>query len=58
MVERILTLHDLAVLEEKMGEIDNARTNYRRFLEYWGDADLPVPQVAEAKARLAALGDE
>jgi hypothetical protein len=29
---------------------------YREFLVRWGSADLPVPEVGEAKQRLAALG--
>jgi tetratricopeptide (TPR) repeat protein len=55
LVERIVALYQLGVLEEKMGEPGSARTSYRRFLDLWGDADLPVPEVAKAKARFAAL---
>jgi tetratricopeptide (TPR) repeat protein len=45
----------LARLEEKLGDRAAAAEGYRRFLELWKDADPGRPEVAEAKARLAAL---
>jgi hypothetical protein len=48
-------LYDAARLEEEAGELESAREHYRRFLSRWGDADMPVPAVDDAKARLAAL---
>ena len=42
------------VLEEK-GEKDKARLQYEKFLKYWVDADLGLPEVEDAKARLAGL---
>jgi serine/threonine protein kinase/tetratricopeptide (TPR) repeat protein len=50
-----LPLYDLARVEEGAGEIEAARDHYRRFLAMWGEADLPVTAVADAKSRLAAL---
>lgn len=45
----------LARLEDKLGDRASAAAGYRRFLELWKGADTGRPEVAEAKARLAAL---
>jgi tetratricopeptide (TPR) repeat protein/DNA-binding CsgD family transcriptional regulator len=45
----------LARLEEKLGRRAAALEGYRRFLELWKDADPGRPEVAEARARVAAL---
>jgi tetratricopeptide (TPR) repeat protein len=42
------------VLEQK-GEKDEARLQYEKFLKYWVDADLGLPEVEDAKTRLAGL---
>lgn len=42
------------VLEEK-GDGAGAAVEYRKFLEYWKDADPSHPEPADAKARLAGL---
>jgi tetratricopeptide (TPR) repeat protein len=42
------------VLEEK-GDRVGAAVEYRKFLEYWKDADKTHPELADARARLAAL---
>ena len=42
------------VLEEK-GDKAGAAGEYRKFLEYWKDADPTHPELAEARTRLAAL---
>ena len=42
------------VLEEK-GDKEQARIEYRKFLEYWKDADPGHPELAEARKRLAVL---
>ncbi|MFQ5599203.1 MAG: protein kinase [Candidatus Krumholzibacteriia bacterium] len=54
--EPYIALYDLARLEEETGDMASARQHYREFLELWGDADLPVAQVEDAKSRLAVLG--
>jgi hypothetical protein len=43
----------LARLLDKAGERDAARAEYQRFLEYWNSADPDLPELAEARARLA-----
>jgi hypothetical protein len=42
------------VLEEK-GDKAGAAVEYRKFLEYWKDADKTHPELADAQARLAVL---
>jgi tetratricopeptide (TPR) repeat protein len=54
-VRRMLALYNVARLEEETGDLDGARQHYREFLDHWGNADMPIPAVDEAKARLAAL---
>ena len=53
----IPVLYDLALLEEAEGDDDDAREHYRTFLEYWGEADLPMPSIANARERLERLRD-
>ena len=54
-VDGTLALYGLARLEDEAGDVASARQHYQDFLDRWGDADLPIPAVAEAKDRLAAL---
>jgi serine/threonine protein kinase/tetratricopeptide (TPR) repeat protein len=51
----IPALYHVARLEEALGDHDAAREYYQRYLDRWGEADLPIPEVLQAKARLAAL---
>ena len=43
----------LGRLLEKSGDRESARAEYRRFLEYWKNADANLPELAEAHAALA-----
>ena len=43
----------LAQLLDKAGDTDAARSEYRRFLEYWQSADPGLPETAAARAALA-----
>jgi serine/threonine protein kinase/tetratricopeptide (TPR) repeat protein len=51
-----LARYELAVLEEETGDLDSARRHYREFLDRWGDADVELPQVIDARQRLQNLG--
>jgi tetratricopeptide (TPR) repeat protein len=52
----IRALYDMARLEQRTGKLDDARRHYREFLEHWGDADMPVPMVEDAREQLGILG--
>ena len=51
------TLHfyDLARLEDRAGDHAAAREHYARFLELWGDTDIPLPDAERARERLGEL---
>lgn len=34
----------------QLGQKEAARDEYRRFLEFWKDADLDLPELREARA--------
>jgi tetratricopeptide (TPR) repeat protein len=54
-VDSTLALYELARLEDQAGDVASARGHYQEVIDRWGDADLPVPLVGEAKERMAAL---
>jgi non-specific serine/threonine protein kinase len=55
LIDEIPALYEIARLEEAAGELDAARGYYRQYLDHWGEADLPVSNVPDARARLKAL---
>ena len=47
-------LHSLGRLELELGERARGREHLRKFLEYWAKAQWDLPQVGDARARLAS----
>jgi tetratricopeptide (TPR) repeat protein/tRNA A-37 threonylcarbamoyl transferase component Bud32 len=51
----VMSIYLRSKAEEKAGDTAAAREHYRQFLNYWGEADISIPEVDDAKARLAVL---
>lgn len=49
------TLYTLGNISEQQGQRKTAVDYYRRFLELWKDADPEIPEIEDAKTRLANL---
>jgi len=47
----------LGKISEQEGKKVEAAGNYRKFLSLWKDADPGLPEVPDAKARLAAISN-
>ncbi|HSA97084.1 MAG TPA: tetratricopeptide repeat protein, partial [Acidobacteriota bacterium] len=45
----------LGKIHEKLGDMPKAREDYRRFFDLWKDADPGLPEVEDARKRLAGL---
>ena len=48
----------LARLEESAGRLTEARHHYETYLECWGNADVAIPDVDDARKRLANLNQQ
>ena len=46
----------LAKLYDQTGQKDRARASYKKFLEFWKDADPGRPEIEDARNRLSRLG--
>ncbi len=49
------SFYQIGRILEKRGDRGQAATNYRRFLDLWKDADPGLPEIEEARKRLAGL---
>ena len=47
------SFYHLGLIAEQQGDKARAREQFRKFLEIWKDADKGLPEVADAKKRLA-----
>jgi len=47
----------LGMIAEQQGDRARARENYRKFLDLWKDADPGLPEVADARKRLAGISN-
>ncbi len=47
--------YELGRLLETEGDLAAAREHYRTYVDCWGNADIRIPNVETAKARLKAL---
>ncbi len=56
--ESLFHIRMFARVYEKLGDTDRARHWYERFTEDWKDADPDIPELIEARERLAALKAE
>jgi tetratricopeptide (TPR) repeat protein len=56
--ECVLDQFRLAKVYEKLGNTDRARHWYEQFTEDWKDADSDIPELIEARERLAELKGE
>jgi tetratricopeptide (TPR) repeat protein len=51
----VLAFYQLGKIHEKQGNVSGAVEHYEKFLELWKDADPGLPEVEDARKRLAAL---
>ena len=52
-IEFVRSFYYLGQINEKQGNRDKARENYRKFLEYWKDGDIDRDKVADAQKKVA-----
>jgi tetratricopeptide (TPR) repeat protein len=53
-----LSHYELGKLYEEMGQPDEAKAHYSKFLEMWKNADEGLPQPEHARERLAVLKEQ
>ena len=51
----VMSFYMLGRIAEQTGETAKARGHYQKFLDLWKDADPEIPEVEDAKKRLAAV---
>ncbi|HYM25266.1 MAG TPA: tetratricopeptide repeat protein, partial [Vicinamibacterales bacterium] len=50
----VRSLYYLGQINERQGDRSKAVEYYKRFLQYWGDADFDRDKVADARAKAAS----
>jgi hypothetical protein len=53
-IHYVRSLYTLGKLKIEAGEKTEGRELLRQFLEFWGEADWDLPEVRDARARLAS----
>jgi hypothetical protein len=53
-VRRLRALYTLGKLKLELGDHARGRELLEKFLEHWGKADWELPEVRDARARLAS----
>ncbi len=51
-IEYVRSFYLLGQLAEQQGQREEARRNYRRFVDYWADGDLDRDEIAHAQSFL------
>ncbi len=54
----INALYQLAILEQETGEVGSAREHFEEFLGHWGESDVSLDSVEDAKRRLQFLNSQ
>ena len=55
VTEIVESLHTQGVMEQDLGEFGSAREHFEQFLKHWGDADIPLKTVEDARERMKIL---
>jgi tetratricopeptide (TPR) repeat protein len=51
-IEFVRSFYQLGRIQESRGEMEEARSRYRRFLHFWGEGEMDRELVAEARSKL------
>ncbi len=58
VIDETLALYELGRLSERLGDASAAASYYQAFLTRWGDADVDIDRVRDAKVRLSSQPGE